>query len=536
MKTISLLCLGLFLCVWENTYAQPLTIQWQKCLGGSLGDGAAAIKQYSNGDILVGGSTISNDGDVSGNHSLNHNDIWITRLDSTGILLWQRCYGGTLDEQATSLLITDDGGFICAGFTTSMDGDLTGVNIPGNGDYWVFKCDSSGTIEWQNCYGGSNEDLPDQIIQSYEGGYALIGRTDSYDHDVIGLHDTLSTAFDIWVTRIDSMGNIQWAKCFGGTANDLGISIALCPDSGYVIFGNTYSNDGDINGSHGAWDYWVAKIDKMGNIQWGKCYGGFFEEGSPAFGAQGQIITDITGGYVFLGQTNSFDGDVTGSHGGPDCWLVKLDSAGIIQWQKCLGGTSIDWGNSVCQISDSTYVILSSTSSNDGDITGHHYQTDFWVANIDLSGDIIWQNCYGGNCIDNGSSIAETIDGGLIFVGGTCSNDGDVSGNHGQWDMWVVKLAPLHDGISTPQNPITDFSLYQNQNNETIDVSFYANGNEKINLQLIDITGRVLLQKIISASSGFNKQQLQTPNTGTGVYLMRLQNNGGAVTKKLVVY
>ena len=115
------------------------------------------------------------------------------------------------------------------------------------------------------------------------------------------------------------------------------------------------------------------------------------------------------------------------------------------------------------------------------------------------------------------------------------SIDGDVTGNHGNYDLWVIKLGILPDGVTGVKNSITDFSLYQNLNNETIDVSFFANGNEKLNMQLFDITGRALLQQTITASPGFNKQELQPHDISTGIYLVRMQSDGGAITKKLFV-
>lgn len=523
--------------VYLTANCQSPSIQWQKCLGGSEGEGASSISQYSNGDFLVCGSTNSNDGDVAGNHSLNHMDIWITRLDSTGTLLWQRCYGGSGDDGASSMLITSDGGFICAGFTTSIDGDLGGVNFHGIGDYWIFKCDSTGTIQWQSCYGGSMEDIPAQIIQTYEGGCALIGRTNSNDYDVTGLHDSMPSANDIWVTKIDPQGNIEWARCYGGTWSDHGISIALCPDSGYIIAGNTYSNDGDINGNHGAYDYWIAKIDKIGDIQWGKCYGGFFDEGSPAISGQGQIITDLIGGYIFLGRTGSSDGDVTGLHGGQDSWLVKLDSTGAIEWQKCFGGTDIDYGNSVCQIADSTYVILSSTSSTNGDITNNHSPlSDVWMANINLSGGINWQSCFGGYWNDLGANIATTVDGGLILAAGTSSNDGDVSGNHGQFDAWIVKLYPLPDGNFAPVNSANNLSVSLNYGGEILTLRFSVDENEDCRIQFTDVNGQVLVNQLFAATKGVTSKDILVGNLCNGIYFINLITEEGSVTTKFVKY
>ncbi|MGB4230357.1 MAG: hypothetical protein WBJ63_07370 [Bacteroidales bacterium] len=131
---------------------------------------------------------------------------------------------------------------------------------------------------------------------------------------------------------------------------------------------------------------------------------------------------------------------MSGNHGGGDYWVVKLDSSGTIQWQKCLGGTDNDEAKSIQQTSDGGYIVAGETWSNDGDVSGNHGIVDSWIVKLNSSGDIIWQKCFGGTDDDVAFSIQQTSDGGFIVAGGTWSNDGDMSGNHGGSDAWVVKL------------------------------------------------------------------------------------------------
>jgi len=151
------------------------------------------------------------------------------------------------------------------------------------------------------------------------------------------------------------------------------------------------------------------------------------------------------------GETCSNDGDVSGNHGEYDFWVVKLNSSGEIEWQRCLGGSDYDYASSIQQTLDGGFIVAGYTKSNDGDVSGWHegYDPyggdplpDCWVVKLNSSGEIEWQRCLGGSEIDGTKSLQQTTEGGFIVAGYSESNDGDVSGNHGEGDAWVVKLSP----------------------------------------------------------------------------------------------
>jgi hypothetical protein len=146
---------------------------------------------------------------------------------------------------------------------------------------------------------------------------------------------------DFWLVRTDARGNIQWSRIYGGSQGDYPGKMTLCSDGGYILFGDTYSNDGDVSGNHGDGDYLVIKVDSTGNILWQKCFGGTSKEVS------NDIISTPDSGFLLTGCTLSSDGNVTGNHGFYDCWMVKLDQDGNLQWEKSLGGTSADIGVAV---------------------------------------------------------------------------------------------------------------------------------------------------------------------------------------------
>jgi len=295
------------------------------------------------------------------------------------------------------------------------------------------------TMTWQKYFGGSGSEGAYSVQQTNDGGYVVFGGTDSNDGDVSGNHGKN----DFWVLKLYSTGSIQWQKCLGGSAEEscnLGemgskASIQQTSNGGYVIVGYTNSNDGDVSGNHGGCDIWIVKLSSTGNIQWQKCLGGSSEE----YGYSIQQTSD--GGYVVAGATDSNDGDVSGNRGSEDVWVVKLNSTGSIQWQKCLGGSGLERATSVQQTSDGGYVIVGYTNSNDGDVSGNRGGYDIWVVKLSSTGNIQWQKCLGGSAAELAYSVKQTSEGGYIVAGATQSTDGDVSGNHGGYDIWVVKLS-----------------------------------------------------------------------------------------------
>jgi len=241
---------------------------------------------------------------------------------------------------------------------------------------------------------------------------------------------------DLWVVKLNSTGSIEWQKTFGGGNYDYALNIKQTLDGGYVVVGNTYSTQGDVTGHHGVpSDVWVVKMDATGTLQWQKSLGGTAND----FGYD--IIQSTDGGYIVACSSTSTDGDVAGNHGGVDAWIVKLSNTGDLVWQKTLGGTGFDAAYSVQQTANGGCIIAGYTASNDGDVTGNHGGQDTWVVKLSATGTIQWQKTVGGTMDDFAYNIQQTAEGGYIVAGYTKSNDGDLTGNHGGGsDAWVVKL------------------------------------------------------------------------------------------------
>lgn len=288
-------------------------------------------------------------------------------------------------------------------------------------------------LNWQQCLGGTKDESC-QSIYGTNYGLILMCNTDSDDGQVINNHGM----GDFWLVKTDSTGSIFWSKTYGGSDSEYSSNGLTSNDGGFIMFGETYSNDGNVSGYHGGGDYWIVKVDSTGNILWSNCFGGSSREGA------NELAYSNDQGFILIGASFSIDGDVTGNHGAYDCWLVKLDQEGELQWEKALGGSGMDIGISIGSTDDGGYILGATTDSQDGDVQClNHGFYDAWIIKINIWGNIEWQRCYGGSNGDGPNKIIQTSEGGYIFAGTTNSNDGDISGNHGENDIWVVKMDSL---------------------------------------------------------------------------------------------
>ncbi len=310
--------------------------------------------------------------------------------------------------------------------------------------------DLSLPIDWQKTFGGVRVDVAQAIQPTADGGYILAGNTNSQDGDVTGYHSgpfgcyvtcfnqTICDYFpDGLVIKLNGSGVIQWQKALGGSNAENLLSIQPTPDGGYITSGLTYSNDGDVSGYHGGdeADAWVVKLSSTGVIQWQKVLGG-----STGCDFANDVLFTPDGGYIIVGHTDSFDGDVTSLIGQRDVWIVKLSSTGAIQWQKTIGGSESDYAYSLKPTPDGGYIAAGYSYSSNFDVSGNHGDADAWVVKLNSNGGIQWQKSLGGSNEEIARSIQLTPDGGYIIAASTKSDNGDVSGNHGDADAWIVKL------------------------------------------------------------------------------------------------
>lgn len=496
-------------------FGQLPAIEWQKSLGGSGYEQCYAVKQASDGGYIVSGSSPSNDGDVTGNHGSY--DAWIVKLNASGAIDWQKSLGGSDDDGYGGTYVdqTNDGGYIIAGYTYSNNGDVSENH--GVSDYWVVKLNGSGEMEWEKSFGGSGVEFALTVQQTSDGGYIVGGWSNSEDGDIGESHGGI----DAWVLKLDGSGEIQWEKSLGGSDQDTVYSIFQTNDGGYILAGYSDSNDGDVSGHHGPTgdlipDYWIVKLDSSGSLEWQKSLGGNGYD-------QAQSVRQTSdNGYIVAGYSDSNDGDVSGNHGVYDVWVVKLNNSGSIEWQKSLGGSDYDITSSVMETADGGYLIAASSGSDDGDVTGHHGNGDFWIVKLDSAGNLNWQECFGGSGGESAFSAQQTTDNGFIISGFTASDDGDVTGHHGGGDYWVVKLGPDLMGVKDlSDNSINIFP------NPVIDDLMFS--RVLYNIEIYTAGG----QKVLSETGG--NKSINVHALPLGIYLLKAETAEGKIlTEKLI--
>jgi hypothetical protein len=302
------------------TFAQAPDIIWQRSLGGTTNNVAWSVQQTTDGGYVVSGSLFFWNITTTG-YGLWDPNCGIVKLDANGNITWQISLGGGMEEHGKSIQQTSDGGYIVAGPSNAM-----GHNFSYN--YWIVKLDANGNIAWQKTLGGTGYDVANSIQQTSDGGYIVAGLITSIDGDVTGNHGEE----DAWIVKLDANGNIVWQKSLGGSGFDRIYSIQQTVDGGYIAAGNSSSIDGDLTGINNIGTYWIVKLDANGNITWQKKLGGSGSDGANS------IQQTADGGYIVAGVSDSNDGDVTGNHGDYDYWIVRLDANGLIVWQKSLGG------------------------------------------------------------------------------------------------------------------------------------------------------------------------------------------------------
>jgi hypothetical protein len=376
---IALFC-SLYLAIFESEGPE---IEWSRTFDGGGSDWGYSVQQTSDGGYIIAGITYS--------YGDGYGDVYLIKTDSNGNLQWSRTFGGSKIDWGESVYQTADGGYIVVGEANSF-----GVN---GSDVYLIKTDPDGNLLWNRTFGGENYDWGESVQQTADGGYIIVGVTNSFGAGSSG----------VYLIKTDSNGNMQWSKTFGGTRHDRGESIQQTSDGGYIIAGYT-----DSFGS-GGYDVYLIKTDSSGNIQWNRTLGG----GGDDKGYSVQQTSD--GGYIIAGYTNS-----SGS-GKRDVYLIKTDSNGNMQWSRTFGGSGDDTGWSVYQTSDGGYIIVGVTNSFGAG------RNDVYLIKTDSNGNLQWSKTLGSSEDDVGFSVQQTDDGGYIIAGGTNSSKAG-------YDVWLIKL------------------------------------------------------------------------------------------------
>ena len=411
-----------------------IEINFITTLGGSKNESAKAVISTTDGGYAVLGHTQSMNGDVTNKQNESY-DFWILKYDVSNQLQWQKTYGGSDDDRGIDLIQTSDSGYAIIG--KSKSNDLEVSENAGFDDFWVSKLDSSGAIIWEYSFGFAGSDTPYSIIQTNDDGYLLSGVLDVSASNGQGDRNSILSRHaggDYWVIKLNASGVKQWSNYYGGSFTDTAYDAIQTEDDGYIIIGSSDSDDVDITNNLGSYDFWILKISATGTLVWEKSFGGSEIDEAHA------ISQATDGNYLIVGDTRSNDLEISQNNGAADLWIVKITPEGTLLWEKTLGGSSFDVGRSISKTQDNGFLVSGSSRSSDGNLTSNKGQNDAWVVKINSSGNLEWQKTIGGSEVDFFYDTVELNDQTIIAVGDSNSSNEDIYENNGFSDLLILKL------------------------------------------------------------------------------------------------
>jgi outer membrane protein OmpA-like peptidoglycan-associated protein/outer membrane protein assembly factor BamB len=422
----------LFLFIVFHLSLLTAQVQWEKFYGGAAYDMGKKMLKTADGNIVVAMEESSADGLGGGNSGSS--DVVIAKMSMEGDVLWSLRLGGTGTEDFGDLVPTADGGFVVVGTTDSPDGDVK--TSGGQMDLFLAKITGEGSIEWTNAYGGAGNDRGFSALQIYDNGYLLVGEVGS--RDGIAKMQPFG-GIDGWILRLDNKGKLIWERRFGGASIDRVNGIhALAPNGvmhTYRAIATTMSNNNHLSKNLGGQDIWAFTIDEYGKMAgWSKVYGGEMDEDSHI---SKMNLADST--IMIAGTTFSTNGNIKYQKGLGDCWLLKIDNKGDVVFSETYGGSKQESATDVLFTKDGGYLITGMTQSKDGQFPINNGYYDGFILKIDKKGTVKWAKTAGFEKKDFLYSTIELGKTGYLSLGMSelTKNGAQVMEHNGKLDTWL---------------------------------------------------------------------------------------------------
>jgi hypothetical protein len=521
-----------FACI-QKAYAQnSLVKKWDSRFGGNNFEWLTVFeKNYEGGYILGGWTESDSSGDIS-ERTRGNSDWWVVKIDSLGNKEWDKRFGGNSMDKLFSIGKTFDHGYILGGFTWSDSDQYVSQYTHGYSDYWIVKIDSLGNKQWDKRFGGNINDELYSVQQTVDKGYILGGTTKSSLNGDVSQQTYMG---DYWIVKTDSIGIMQWEKRYGGYGRDELRSLQQTSDGGYILGGFTTS-DSSIDVSHhsrGNTDYWVLKIDSIGIKQWDKLFGGHGEDELHSL-EETMDHGYILGGISYSDSTEDVSQH---SRGARDYWIVKIDSLGNKQWDKLFGGSYFEdeFGN-VFQTSDKGYLIAGTSYSEAGaDKTENNLgREQTWIVKTDSLGSKLWDKTIftdsGLEHDEIGFAVqTEEKEGCYVFANFTRANIGGykTQTSQGDYDYWLIKFCDttLNTSIIKTSIERNEIMIYPNPTTGIFHLTF---SNQIKFISIRDVLGRdVFYSKNIA-------DQIDLSLQPSGIYFLQATMNEKIYSVKLV--
>jgi hypothetical protein len=520
MKLIFTLFLALFA---HSTFSQ-LDILSQKHIGGTNYDDMRIFYTPDSSGYYLAGSSRSNiSGDKSDN-SRGDFDLWLVKTDLDFNIQWDKTIGGNSGDYFSSMIVSDTALYCLLSTYSTPSFEMTSPNYGDSfdhGDFWLLKLDLSGNILAQKTYGGSNDDQASSIL-IWNNHLLLLGTSGS---PVSGTKTLPSKGGDdYWLLEVDPSDlSVLTEKVIGSTSGDLFVDAMVTDNQELFLMGTSgsgISGDKTDIGYGGINDIWIVKLDAGLNIVSDKCFGGTLQEealGIITDGTNLYFVASSTSG-VNGNKTVPNYGSVD-AYPRTDTWLVKLDADLNIGWQKSYGGTDDDlpYGFSLLGNNTLSIGINSGSSQSTGSKTAAFYgSSDAWLVFTDTSGQELTQFTLGGSLWDAGHVKYQRGDT-LVFAGSTNSpvSGNQTTGTYGGFDEWLVKLK-ITD-LSTPNHGVQALELrvYPNPANDLVTFEFPAVQYRDQYISVFSSDGKKVDEMVVQVGTGSG---IWHPACGSGIY------------------
>ncbi|KAA6438413.1 DNRLRE domain-containing protein [Dyadobacter flavalbus] len=430
-----LLTVALFFLVTSILIAQP-AIEWDRTYEPGSDFTPNTVCATDDGGIIVGQSVNS----TASNYA-------VTKYNAAGEKEWNKVYGGEGRDVLSAIIQTSDGGYLLGGTSGSNKGPDKSENSYSGADYWIIKISANGTRQWDKTLGGSGIDNLTTLKQTTDGGYIVGGSSLSPESGVKS--EINKGEYDYWVVKITSNGTKEWDKTIGGSNYDQLVYVDQTANGNYILGGYSVSSSSGENSDYTGgnkyyyYNYWIVQLSKDGLKLWDKTIG------SPDLDILTSMQRTSDGGYILGGQSASPSPGLDKSEkgiGGDDFWVVKINANGKKLWDKTIGGKANDLLKSIKQTSDGGYIIGGDSESGKGGNKKEGLKgiRDYWVVKLTSAGKLDWEKTIGG-AANSSSELLAAIPawgGGYLLCGNTTS---EVSGNDKTafstgGGLWVVKL------------------------------------------------------------------------------------------------
>lgn len=410
---------------------QKPTTNFIKTFGGSKNDVAQTIINTNDNGYAVLGHSQSTDFDIKTKTNESF-DYWFLKFDSNHNLQWSKTFGGSDDDRGRDVVQTNDNGFLITGFSRSSDGDVS--SNEGNYDFWTIKLNESGLILWEKNFGFLGSDQAYAIKSTADNGFLLGGSLDVSASGGQGNSKSQHAGGDFWLIKIDENGNKIWSRFYGGLFTDALYDIEETDNGNFILVGSSDSSDTDISNNIGSYDFWVVKVDENGTKLWEKNYGG--TQPDEAF----SIVKTNDNNFLIAGNSRSTDVNLSQNSGSSDIWLIKINTEGVLLWEKTYGGSNFEIANKIIKSKQEGFYMVGSSRSADFEVTKNEGNKDVWIIKVDENGTLLWENSIGGSELDEANGIVETNDYSLVIVGESWSTDKEITENKGFSDALIINL------------------------------------------------------------------------------------------------